>query len=260
LDEGNGGAIENFGSLLVISRSTFDSNQALGGSNATGGAAGPGQVGDAFGGALLNAGFTTVTDSTFTRNQAIGGNDNTASNGLIEIGWGIGGGIGNVLPFLPGAAQNLTASNLTLRDNQALGGNGNVGGILTGAGLGGASGNWQGATASLTNCTLDHNRAVGGEGEDGGNGGNGLGGGVYNDGSTVFGVSSLTITGSTITHNEAKGGKADDGGSDGQGIGGGAYLASGGNVCFDVFTLTHIKGNKASTSNDDVFGDFTICP
>jgi hypothetical protein len=101
---------------------------------------------------------------------------------------------------------------------------------------------------------------IGGQGGAGGNGGNGLGGGVYNDGSSAFGVSSLTITGSTITHNRAIGGKADNGGQGGQGIGGGAYLALGGNVCFDVFTQKHVTKNKASTRNDDIFGDFTTCP
>jgi hypothetical protein len=113
---------------------------------------------------------------------------------------------------------------------------------------------------TLSSCTADHNQAVGGEGENGGNGGNGLGGGLYNDGSTAFGVSSLTVTGSTITHNQAVGGEGDDGGSAGQGVGGGAYLAAGGSACFDAFTTAHVKRNHASTSNDDLFGVFAICP
>jgi hypothetical protein len=91
------------------------------------------------------------------------------------------------------------------------------------------------------------------------NGGNGLGGGLYNDGSTAFGVSTLTVTGTTITHNDADGGAAGAGGSAGQGIGGGLYLADGGIVCLDVFTQAHAKKNHASTSNDDIFGSFTTC-
>jgi hypothetical protein len=106
---------------------------------------------------------------------------------------------------------------------------------------------------------VDHNQAVGGDGIAGGNGGNGFGGGSYNDGSTAFGVSSLTVTGSTITHNDADGGVGDAGGSDGQGIGGGLYLADGGIVCLDVFTQAQVKHNHASTSNDDIFGVFTTC-
>jgi hypothetical protein len=101
---------------------------------------------------------------------------------------------------------------------------------------------------------VDHNKAVGGEGEDGGNG---LGGGIYNDGSTSFGVSSLTVSGSTITHNRTIGGEGDDGGSAGQGIGGGLYIAAGGIVCLG--TATVVKKNRASTSHDDIFGVFTIC-
>jgi hypothetical protein len=112
----------------------------------------------------------------------------------------------------------------------------------------------------VSNCTIDHNQAIGGEGDDGGSGGNGLGGGIYNEGSTAFGVSSLTVTGSTITHNRASGGDADNSGTVGQGIGGGAYFASGGVVCLDMFTLLNISGNTGSTSNNDIFGVFTICP
>ena len=129
-----------------------------------------------------------------------------------------------------------------------------------GDGLGGVIANQLGSTATLSNCSLDHNGAIGGDEEDGGNGGNGLGGGIYNDGSTASGVSSLTIAGSTITHNEATGGKCDGGGTAGQGIGGGLYLAAGGSVCLDAFTVAHIKHKDASTSNDDVFGSYMICP
>ena len=39
----------------------------------------------------------------------------------------------------------------------------------------------------------------------------------------------------------------------------GRSLASGGVVCLDAFTQAHVKDNHASTSADDVFGDFTIC-
>jgi hypothetical protein len=52
--------------------------------------------------------------------------------------------------------------------------------------------------------------------------------------------------------------KVDDSGNDGQGIGGGAYLAAGGKACKDGTTV--IRHNHASTSNDDVFGEFTTCP
>jgi len=89
---------------------------------------------------------------------------------------------------------------------------------------------------------VDHDRAVGGEAE---NGGNGLGGGIYEDAH-----STLTLKGVTVEHNRAIGGEGDDGGNDGQGIGGGVYNL--GTFTYDATTV--IKHNHASTSNDDIFG------
>src|SRR5262249_55625796 len=127
-----------------------------------------------------------------------------------------------------------------------------------GNGFGGGISNVQGATFTLIQCAVSDNQAHGGEGVAGG-AGNELGGGIYTDGGTGFGVSALTVTGSTINFNEAIGGKGDHGGNDGQGIGGGIYLAAGGSVCLDAFTVAHAKHNHASTSNDDIFGDYTNC-
>jgi hypothetical protein len=105
----------------------------------------------------------------------------------------------------------------------------------------------------VSNCTFTNNQPAGGGGGADGNGGNGIGGGLYNDGQ-----SSLTVRGSNLTANEASGGAAGTGGNTGQGRGGGLYLASGGVVCIDV--LTSIFANTASTSNADVFGSFASCP
>src|SRR5262249_32616455 len=85
--------------------------------------------------------------------------------------------------------------------------------------------------------------------------GNSVPGGLYNDG-----TSSLTVTGSTVADNRATGGAASSGGSAGQGIGGGAFFTPGGKVGLDAFTLAHVTGNHASTSDDDLFGVFTTCP
>jgi hypothetical protein len=93
---------------------------------------------------------------------------------------------------------------------------------------------------TLTDSTLEHNVARGGEG---GNGGDGLGGGL------AVGVgSSATAGNSTITHNSAAGGEAGAGGSDGQGVGGGVYRLG----AFTPDALTVVKHNHASTSNDDI--------
>jgi len=62
-----------------------------------------------------------------------------------------------------------------------------------------------------------------------------------------------------VSSNQATGGAAGAGGSAGLGEGGGAYFAAGGSVCLDAFTQAHVKNNHASTSYDDLFGDFTTC-
>ena len=104
-----------------------------------------------------------------------------------------------------------------------------------------------GGTAFVTDTTLGHNLALGGAGADGSDGGNGLGGGVYNDA-----ASSLRLERSTITANHANGGDGGEGGSDGEGIGGGVYNLG----AFDLDALTLIFKNHASTSHDDVFDPF----
>jgi hypothetical protein len=93
------------------------------------------------------------------------------------------------------------------------------------------------------------NRAVGGAGTSG-NGGNGLGGGIFNGPPNAFGTPNVTLEGSVVALNRADGGES-DGGSDGLGQGGGLYLAPGGIATAD---LTVIFANFASTSDDDVFG------
>jgi hypothetical protein len=40
---------------------------------------------------------------------------------------------------------------------------------------------------------------------------------------------------------------------------GGLYLEAGGSACLDSFTLDHIFANHASTSDDDLFGEFDFC-
>jgi hypothetical protein len=91
-----------------------------------------------------------------------------------------------------------------------------------------------------------HNKAIGGAGRHGGNGGAGLGGGLYNDAS-----STLTLTRATADHNFAIGGSSGCGGSEGDGIGGGVYADPLGTFTYDAFTV--IKKNHASTSNVNIF-------
>jgi hypothetical protein len=170
----------------------------------------------------LTSGELAVTNSLDI--EGPGANNLAISGNAVSRVFDIGGGV------------NVTLAGLTITNGLADHG----GGIL----------NEAGASLTLTEVSLSTNRAVGGEGEDGGNGCNGLGGGIDTDGGTSFGVSSLTVTGSTIFDNRAQGGEGDEGGRDGQGIGGGLYLAAGGTVSL---TKTKIMVNHASTSNDDHF-------
>ena len=109
-----------------------------------------------------------------------------------------------------------------------------------GGGWGGAVADFFSAVTNVSASTLQKNLAVGGDATNGGRGGDGFGGGAFNDG-----TSSLTLTNSLVTDNHANGG-----GPDGQGIGGGVYNL--GALAVDV--LTRVRKNHASTSDDDIFG------
>jgi hypothetical protein len=278
---GYGGGLFNFSGTAVVRGSTFTDNHALGGSHASA-LYGRGHVGDGSGGGLINLdnATATVTDCTFDHNEAHGGDGNvggtslTGGSGAFIVGWGQGGAITNE-GWNRAAGTTLIASNLTLTRNRAVGGAGNTGNALAGAGVGGGLASWWvSATVTIRNSTIAHNQAIGGHGADGlggglanvlgsaltvsgctldgnlalgGDGGNGLGGGAYNDA-----VSSLRLERSTITANHANGGEGGEGRSDGEGIGGGVYNLG----VFDFDVLTLIFKNHASTSDDDVFDPF----
>jgi hypothetical protein len=248
---GGGGIGGSHAAIMTISGSTFAYNEAIGGSHASGGTTGYGQVGTAGGGGLLNTGWATVTNSTFVGNEALGGSGNGGGRGFLIFGRAAGGAISNAFFVTP---VTLTVSDCTLSNNQAVGGAGNRGGAFPDDAAGGGLANLNGARATVTGTTLTGNRVVGGAGGLAANGGNGFGGGLFSDG-----TSSLTVTGSTISSNQATGGVAGRGGVVGQGIGGGVYFAIDGVVCLDAATVANVSGNTASTSNDDIYGDYTTC-
>jgi hypothetical protein len=78
------------------------------------------------------------------------------------------------------------------------------------------------------------------QGGSGSPGGNGFGGGAFNDEE-----STLTFEKSAVTLNRAFGAE-----SGGEGVGGGVYNL--GTLIVDALTL--IRKNRASTSNDNIFG------
>jgi hypothetical protein len=293
LDNGFGGAVSNDAGTgaLLVSGCTFSHNQAIGGSNSTGNTSGQGFVGDGAGGALGINQPATITNCTFDHNVALGGSGNSGGGNLTVVGRGVGGAIQSTA--VEGSHAILAVSGCMFTNNQAVGGSDNTGTPFVNEGFGGAINNIRGATATVTGSTFSSNEAIGGQGgagQDGGrglggalanvfgssltvsgctltgnqaiggagflgaNGGNGFGAGVYNDGQ-----SALTIVTSSVAGNQAIGGAVGRGGNTGQGIGGGVYFASGGIVCLDLPTSADITGNTASTSNDDVFGVFTIC-
>jgi hypothetical protein len=109
--------------------------------------------------------------------------------------------------------------------------------------------NQDGAVLTVRHTLLAGNLARGGDGGPGGNGGDGLGGGLYVSGTTV------QVEHTHITANQAVGGSGGEGGHDGQGVVGGVSIAAG-SVCIKE---TKIKDNEASTSDNDIFGPYTLC-
>jgi hypothetical protein len=296
-----GGAVSNFGATLTVASCTFTDNEAQGGAGGSGVAGGL-----ALGGGLLSDSastatgevlqHTTVSDCVLTGNRAIGGagDHENPHDPLVNTlgGSGHGGGIAN-------AYGTLILSNSRLDSNLAQGGAGLA--DSCGSALGGGLSNTFGGTAVLTNVTVSNNRAIGGAGDTGSQGGDGLGGGVFNGITSFVGVAAtLTVSDGTVTNNWAVGGAGGVGGNGGNGLGGGIYngnivgdptpastvhmdqtdvtanTASGGAAGnggsagdgigggvynlgdFFVDALAAIHGNKASTSNDDVFGDLTL--
>jgi hypothetical protein len=254
----HGGAIFTAGGAeALITDSLITHNSAIGGHGNTG--SGPvAFVGTATGGGIDNSldlalfgddpapPRLTVRTSTIAHNDAIGGDGNTGLGDVVFAGAGLGGGIANYL----GGITDITDS--VLHHNRAVGGAGNtvsggsepadlgagggifnaLGNFVTTVGVGGPS------IVNVAGITLANNLALGG-----GNGGNGYGGGAYNDA-----TSSLALDASSVTRNHANGGDGRAGG-EGEGLGGGIYNL--GDLFADLDSL--IEANHASTDFDDMF-------
>jgi hypothetical protein len=63
----------------------------------------------------------------------------------------------------------------------------------------------------------------------------------------------VDLDGSNVTANRAVGGAAGSGGVAGTGVGGGLYNDSANGAVAEVDAFSHVTGNRASTSNDDVY-------
>jgi phospholipase/lecithinase/hemolysin len=211
------------------------------------------------GGAIQNAGRLTIWDSQFVSNMATGVNG-VGMGGAIYNGPGAtldvhdsvflsnqasssgglsaGGAIAN-----DGAGANATVDGSLFLFNQAVGGRQSLGGGLA---------NLNGAALTVSNSVIAWNSAVGGDRLADGAGGDALGGGIYNGP-----ASSLDLRQSILLGNTAQGGTGTSWSRNGKGLGGGVYLAAGGSA---LKQATWIVGNFASTSGNDVFGDFSsVC-
>jgi hypothetical protein len=217
-------------------------------------------IGFGRGGAIYSEGSLSLNGVTVQNNIA----ETTDSSGAL------GGGIYST--------GSLTLNASTIQNNQAL----SHGIVITGAlASGGYGGDAEGGglfvlgTASLTNVTLNGNTVQGGIGgpkdhesfrlENGhlvhftnppGNGGNGLGGGIY-----VGSGAAVSLHNCTVTSNSAIGGKkGGTGAADGLGEGGGLSIDPLAPVGLDAFTVVNVLSNSASTSGNNISGSYTTLP
>ena len=138
MDTGYGGAIDAAPALgseatTTVVSSTFSHNQAIGGNNGIATGTDIVEVGDAEGGAICNqdGSVATFSASTFDHNQAQGGNGNTGNGPVVHVGTALGGAInssyGGGVGTIVGGPNTLTVSNSTLTHNNAQGGDNNSG-------------------------------------------------------------------------------------------------------------------------------------
>jgi hypothetical protein len=249
----NGGAIANNSGSMTVTHCTIADNRAVGGADATGPAsyaAGGGVSNFSTGGGVTAYLATMSMDGcTLSGNVAQGGAGSAGQAG----GSGLGGGVNSMAgtPFASGST--LTITNCAVMGNQALGGAGGAGakgGDGAGGGIGSGDfaltglGTSDNSVLTVTNCSIDSNLAQGGAGGTGANGGDGLGGGAYVGGGTA------TIDPTDIRFNNAQGGKA------GNGVVGGLYIDVSASVTLSKQTV--VAQNHASTSHDNIFGNYTL--
>jgi hypothetical protein len=212
---GAGGGISSLGGNLAISNCQVTNNQALGaaGASASGNASG--------GGIYLAAGTASISDSSISNNLARGGD-----NSLFGLAEGGGMYLGALVNVTDCSINNNVAragddtSNSPALNSFALGG-----GLFINV-----------SSTTLGSCTLDGNRAVGGNGGTGQFVGGGEGGAINN-------YASLTITGSTFVANQARGGS---GGSSGPSYPGPFVDYAFGGAIANTFASLTISGSRFS--------------
>lgn len=246
-----GGGLGNV-AMATITDCVFEDNEARGGSSNRGNGSGYQFVGSGTGGGIATAAQNssgtpatlTLHNVTLRHNRAVGGDGN--ADGTV-VGAGIGGGIGNNgsnHSAIPGGST-ITLRDSTVAHNQAVGG-------IGGATLGGGVANVLGGVVHISGSTLTHNRAQGSDGDTAGDGGNGFGGGLYNEAASTHPLNLgaptvLTVRDSRLAYNVARGG---DGAAGGDGLGGGLW--NGGNASIFDTDISHnraIGGDGANGGN-----------
>jgi hypothetical protein len=161
----------------------------------------------------------------------------TITGARAQGGTGGGSGLGGAI--FAGNNAAVTISNVTLSNNEAIGGSGGTGG---GSGRGGALFAANNAVVTISNVTLSNNEAIGGAGGSGGTGGPADGGGLYAEGgATVIVNGPLGVVG-----NSTQGGTGGSGGTGGQGGGGGIYVASGATLTLNAAAVLQLTNNVAT--------------
>ena len=184
-------------------------------------------------------GFTIDGGGQFQALQVTGGTvaiNNLTVNDALAQGSSGGSGLGGGL--FVGSGATVTADNVALTNNEAVGGN------FSGVGVGGSGsggGIYNAGSLTLNSATVTGNTALGGAGGTGANGGNASGGGIYNAGS-------LTLNNTTVAGNTAMGGLGgQNGGTGGDAEGGGLFAENGNGVVIGATTISNntISGNQA---------------
>src|SRR5262249_61064918 len=85
-----------------------------------------------------NPGRVPLTDWVFQASEARGGSGNRGSGGISQfVGSATGGAIFTAARNTSGTPASLTLDNVTIRNNRAVGGDGNAAGGVVGTGIGG---------------------------------------------------------------------------------------------------------------------------
>jgi hypothetical protein len=232
-----GGGLYSADGVLSISQGSVANNEARGGRGSDAGVRfvgtepiyyGAGSGGDAQGGGMYSTGAAlTISDSTLSANQATGGRGGSGISAAYAGSFGEAGGAaqGGGLYATGGV---LSFANSTATANMLRGGDGGDGGaVLAFGGDGGASqggGLYVGGALTASNSTISANALRGGNGGGagaGGNGGPGLGAGLW-----VASGATAQVSFTTIAANQSTGGTHGSGrtnGSDGPATGAGFY-------------------------------------